>query len=432
MNKIKERTKLKEFRELVKEYKERDKRIGINAEMRELTQKIATFVHDYAKDLVPEILYERFLKNLSKKKNKKNKEITFLSKPKDIKQHITDPVFPVKLKNKISSEIDAVIIDIPQFDPQNFVQTESYSYYIEIITDPYTYSKYKSYFYFDSFDNSVIEGYLNNIYRDTLIPFLKTKYNQTELFNAVNSGKFAVCSPDDFLPENCIKSIARKNISNLVNKIIDLISAGTKFIDQSEIVDIYELRLILDMTSVTLPEEQRKEETKQFKESIEVLSPEDQIVEQIKEKFRILLKNSVKASNEYIGFFTKEDYIKWLLPKYREVGYDKLEEIFNKVVNPKPPTGVIKFVVPAKSGETYYYFISIEEVPAVFSYMVGESKTKKFEDYSNIKKTHFFMFIKKIFKDFRASNFDDSRIAKYFGTDLRKIQEMRRYIEKMD
>ncbi len=432
MNKIKERNKLKEFRELVREYKEWDKKIGINAEMRELTQKIADFVHNNANKLVPEILYDRFKKNLNKKKDKKNREITFLSKPKDIKYHIIDPVFPIKLKNKIGSEIDAVILDIPQFDPQNFVQTETYSYFIEIVTDPYTYSKYKSYFYFDSFDEEVIEGYLNNIYRDTLIPFLKTKYDKNDVFNAVNTGRFALCSPDDFLPENCIKNIARKNISNLVNKIIDLISAGTKFIDQEEITDIYEINLILDMTKVSLPEKQRKEESKQFKESIEVISPEDQITEQIKEKFRILLKGSVKAANEYIGFFTKEDYIKWLLPKYREIGYDRLEEIFNKVVNPKPPTGVIKFVVPAASGETYYYFISIEEVPAVFSYMVGESKTKKFEDYSNIKKTHFFMFIQKMFKDFRASNFNDERIARYFGTDLRKIQEMRKYIEKMD
>jgi hypothetical protein len=163
------------------------------------------------------------------------------------------------------------------------------------------------------------------------------------------------------------------------------------------------------------------------------LSADDHITEQIKERFIILLKGSVKASDQYIGFFRKEDYINWLLPKFKQVGYEKLEEIFNKVVNPRPPTGVIKFVVPSKStNEKFYYFISMEEIPLVYNYMRGLRKDdRKLEDYLNIKKNHFFMFLKKIFKDFNAAHYTEERIAQILSTDISVVKEMIKYVKKI-
>lgn len=427
---IKEKHRLTEYRDFIKKYKDYDQKIGNNKEIRELVSKILKFVHNHIKEMISEVLYERYQKNLNKKKKSRKKEISFLSTSEDIKKDIIEPIFAVKLKNRIIEEIDSVLADIKLFDPKEFVQNEMNTYCIEIITDPYTYSRYQAYFYFDQFDEEIIDGYLNTIYREVLVPFLKEKYDISDIFKVVNTEKFAICSPNDFEPEHCINPIARKNILNLVSKLIELITNGAKLLEQDEITKVYEIKLIMDMVSISIPKGLSEQES-ELENAIDNASPDDQITDQIKEHFRVLLKGSVKASNEYIGFFRKEDYISWLLPKYREVGYDRLEKIFNSVVNPKPPTGVIKFVVPIPStGERYYYFISMEEITVVFRYMEKEKQDKTIEDYTNIKRHHFFMFLKQMFKELEFANYTEERIAKYFAADVRTIRDMKKYLEK--
>lgn len=428
---ISERKLLKEYKELVKKYKEYDKQIGHHVEIRELANAISKFIHEHINDLIPEVLYDRYERNLFKHTNKKKKKITFLCSTHDIKHEIIEVIFVIKLKQKIELEIENAVEEIIKFDSRSFNNTPNNSYYIDIITDPYTYSKYKAFFYFNSKDEKIIDGYLNGIFREELAPFLREKYNIHDIFKAVNTEKFATCSPSDFDIDNCTKPIARKNIEKFVDKLLDLIKGGIKLIEQNEITYVYETKIIQEMTKITLPIEQKKKETEKFQNfTNDDVSSEDKIVEQIKEKFRILLKGSVKTSNEYIGFFRKEDYIEWLLPKYKEIGYKKLEQIFYSVVNPRPPASVVKFAVPiVGTGEKYYYFISMEAIPIVYDYMVSKKKSTKSEEYININKHHFFMFLKKIFKELKMANYDDMKIAKSLDTDVKRVIEMKKYIE---
>ncbi len=433
MDSIKDKEQFKKYKELVKKYKEADNRIGNQAELKELSGLISAFAVDNIEELLPEVLYSRFERNIKKKTDRKKKRISFLSDHQDLKKELTDPVFSIKLKNKVNDVLESSLMNIETFIVEEFKQNVNNSYNIDIVTDPYSYSKYKAYFYFDSYDKSIIDGYVNVIYKEELIPFLREKYEESDIFKAVNTDRFAICSPEDFNPDTCTNSIARKNIQNFVNKLLDFIRTGMKILERKEIMLVYETKIILDMTKITLPSDLQEEERQLNMNSGTTLSADDHITEQIKERFTILLRGSVKASDQYIGFFRKEDYINWLLPKFKQVGYEKLEEIFNKVVNPRPPTGVIKFVVPSKTtNEKFYYFISMEEIPLVYNYMRSLKKDeKKLEDYLNIKKNHFFMFLQKIFKDFNTAHYTEDRIARILSTDVNVVKDMIKYVKKI-
>ena len=82
-----------------------------------------------------------------------------------------------------------------------------------------------------------------------------------------------------------------------------------------------------------------------------------------------------------------------------------------------------------EKGGRYYYFITLEHIPKVYSRM--NLKILTMDKVLNIKDRHFLLFLKKMFGDFDKMHYSNAKIAQLLNTDLKIVDSMRETVRRI-
>jgi len=417
--KISDLTTLSKYNNLVLMYRELDKSISASDQTKEISLEISNFLDKNGSKLIAEALFERLFNHYKNKKGKKNKPILFLSSEEDIAQHLIDPSFLNRLIEKVKKTVEKEVLDAPILE-EHSVSPSNTTYKSEIISDPYSYAKLDCYYYYDRKNIESLKWY-RQIYAHNLIPKLKEVYDKPNIYKLINVDRFMVCSPSDFEDKKCTSEIGIKNIGKLITKLNEIVQSGQKLLDDDEIMLVNAVRIAQKIMSLGGVEPSILSGLEGMNALGATISSERKKDDDIKNLYERLLKKSLE-NKSYVGFFVKDDFIKTAQNRYPELELRRLELLFDQVVTPYPPRGIMKFEVNS-DGKNIMYLVAVESIPQIFDQL----NIKDLKISSNISPTkqHFILFMRKLFNEYTVAKMDDTKIAKVLKSTPDKIQYMR-------
>ena len=423
--KISELLTLKKYNNLILQYRELDKSISAGDQTKEISKDIGNFLEKNSQQLIDEVLFERLYKNYKNEKGKKGKQVFFLSDEEDIASSLSDTSFLTRLKDKVKKSIEKVLAEVPILDQTTIGTSKTFK--IEIISDAYNYNRINNFYYYDRKDIESLKWY-RHIYTYYLIPRLREIYERPTVNKQVNIDRFMICSPSDFEEKKCVSEIGLKNIGKLVVKLVEIVQTGQKLLVDDEIVLVSTIRVIQKIMSFGGVEPSILAGLDSSSTIGSAVNSERKKDEDIKNLYYKLMTKSLE-NKDYIGFFLKADFIKTAKNRYPEVDLRRLEILFDQVVTPYPPNGIMKFELPLVTGEKVTYFVAVETIHHIFDQM--KIKDLRINNSIGMNKQHFIIFLKKLFSEYSNSKMDDSRIAKILKCDIEKIAIMRSTIESL-
>ena len=418
---------LKKYNNLILQYRELDKSISASDHTKEISQELSTFLDKYCEDLVDEALFEKLYQHYKGQKGKKNKPIIFLSSEEDIANHLIDPSFLNRLKDKVKKSVNKAITDHPVLESHTSNQAKTFK--IEVISDPYSYTRLNYYFYYERKNIESLKWY-RNIYSAKLIPLLKIIYDKPNINKQVNVDRFLVCSESDFDEKKCLSEVGFKNIGKLVTKLNEIVQSGQKLLADEDIILVNAIKVIqkvIDLGGVEPSILTGLENNNSIVGGTHI-STERKKDEDIKNLMLRLITKSVE-NKDYIGFFLKDDFIRTARNRYPEIDQRRLELLFDQVVTPYPPRGVMKFEVPDNKNKITY-LIAVENIPQIFDQM--NIKDLKMANVISMNKQHFILFLKKLFNEYTSSKINDEKIARIMRCTSDKVKQMRSSVQTID
>ncbi len=419
-------TLYKQFTDLKEESKQKDdiKEIGLN---------IINLFDENAYEIIEGFLMNRLFEARENKVSKKGSPISFFISHDGIKKNISDVSLISKIRQILDAKIDKTLEDIKLLDEVNIDKNKIFK--TDVLLDVNFNVKKSYYYYFDIMDPNITESYLT-IYKKRLIPRLKEIYHKEDIFRQINTDTLITCNPGDFDEANCAEGTSLKNLQRLVFKFVNSVNEGRKILEDDEVVFSHKVdtvQRILTATKEYYGSDKKTEEKKTGKTKLEKGKEEfSKEYENVKKLLTRLLKGTI-GHDEFAGFFVKEDYIEFVKQRYPALHKDKISEIFETIVNPRPPLGVTRFIVPeqtSKDGKKIYYIV-LEHVPYVFNQLEGRTKNFDSSTILNTKDRHFVIFLKKMLSDFVNLKYSNSKIAQMLKCSEGVVEKMKEVISKM-
>jgi len=412
--------------EETKEYENFKKLITLNKEdedNKDTSREIISLVDSNLRDVIKGFVYTRLIKNIKNEQNKHHEPISFFVYDYDINRALADSSLVIRTKDKISEKINEIIPLIPVLTEDNF--SDHTVFRAEVLFDTYSNTQRNYIYYFNIEDKWICDSY-TNIYKQQLLQDLGHLYFNPNVNRQINTERFQLCSAENFKEENGLLETSFQNIEKLITRLIAGVKEGRKIIADENIILCYKTQIVQEIIKLSqsfLKSEKKHSYSKPEEKNI-IQESEDAARKTIIQ----ILKGSVKQE-EYAGFFTKDDYIKWVIKKHPTIPKERIESIFQSVTWPRPPAGVTRFIVPAtKDHEELIYFISLEHVPSIYNEL--EFRHSKFKVLSQITEKHFIFFIKKLFKDFTTMGYNDNKIASILNCSPSLVESMKKFIIK--
>ncbi len=383
---------------------------------KDILKDIQHLVEDDFASLVEGFVYNRLEKNISKEENRSHEPFSFLVYEYDITKGLSDSSLIKRITDKIQEKMAELIANLPHLTEDSIQNNVLFKE--EVLFETYSNAKRFYLFYFDYTNQRIIDN-LIEIYKTELLPKLGQLYFRPNINRQINTERFSICSQSNFDEDHALDEISLENIKKLTDKLIISIKEGKKLIVDDEIILSHKVNLILNIIHhAKIFIDTKSSAVPQVDMGSEIQKNEDLV-----KKMAIqILRGSVKQ-DEYVGFFTKQDYIDWIAKKFPEIPFDRIVSIFENVTWPKPPSGVTRFIVqPTKEHGELTYFISLEHVPRV--YLKFNFNRKKFDVVSHITERHFLLFLHKLFIDFNAVKYSAGKIAKMFNCTESMVIEM--------
>ena len=410
------------------EFKDLLRKLKTSEDHRAVSNEILNFFAPNYKDVITGYLLARFESNVSGKISKKTqKVISFFTSEEKILETLVDKLLLTTVRQAMKKR---VIDLLKKCKPLN--ESTMYTNLIfkrEVVIDHLA-GIIKNYYYFlDARNPDIISGYLK-IYKEYLINELKAIYNKKNIYNIVNARHLVVAKESDFDPSQTPTSLQYNNLRRLTLLLLRTAEEHRRFFSDDDIVIINKVdtvQHILDLHYQTKVSEE--EHIEQKRAEYEGIDPETR--RRIADLMIKLLKGSVQHE-DYIGFFQKDDYIKWVKQRYREIPHHILSKIFDEVTNPKPPVGVTRFKITdfqSPDGKREY-FIALDHVPMVYK-KLNLHGTYDISRILNIKDRHFLIFLKKLIREFQLLKYTPEHIANILHTDVKTVNEMISTVEKM-
>lgn len=408
----------KRYQEFILKFKDFDRSISSSNDVRELVQEIQNYLDVHLHPLLEDVLFRQTIRNFKGEMERKDVPVLFLSSPEDLAAQLTDKSFLSKLTQSIRQKISSFLSSVEKMSDQSLELSHLFSH--EFTADPYSYNRVISYYYFDRTDKDCVKMY-RQIYAGQLVPKLQEFYNRNQIKKLINVDRFTIVSDSDFDKENCLTDVGIKNLTNLVDKLNDIVASGQKLLIDNDIVIVNAAKVVLDlfaMGGLKIANQEKSSTTDPVKR-------EQQKDEDIKRMFVKLLK-SASYSKDYIGFFLKEDFLQMGRNKYPEVNHRRLEILLDQVTTPHPPAGILLFNAPTDEG-VKTYFIALEMIPQIFEQMnIRDSRTSI---SVNMDVQHFILFLKKFFQQYQNS--DVMRVAKLLNTTPDYVQHMKQIVSRL-
>ena len=376
----------------------------------------------------PEILEHFLIKNLEKniileqEKDKLDKEFSFLLSDHEITRHLSQFSSLNNLENQIIYRLSILSKNIYSIDE---IESSKLRIFKEKILLPGFYGEIKNYYYYYNNNNVNLYKAYRIIYSKQLLPKLEKIYFSSNIQQRIMNRNFQVCSRNDFKSENAFQTISFHNIGEfLKNYFFDDSKNIKKILTDQNVILLYKINIL--RKGLTLYEKKNQDFNHQELRDIKVNVLEKE--EKIRKSIYNLLKGSLKQTS-YFGFFTKEDYINWIHNKYSELPRERIESIFDSVVNPNPPIGVTKFHIPSKDNkDEITYFISIKNVSKIF--MDLQNKIDNLDIISNDNIWYFILFLKRLLKEFKLKGLSNKKAAKKLECSEEMLITMKEFVDK--
>ncbi len=408
-----------QYKDLLSSYKKDD-------HSKEIQKELLTFIDNNLLGLIRGLVYTRLERNVKGESSRHWGPYSFMIAKEDIIKALSDPALITRIKDKLIEKINELIVNIPSLEKDNYEETNIFS--TDVLLEAYSKTFRRYLFYFDYADRDVYDGYLS-IYKRTLLPDLSQLYLKPSVNRQINIERFQLCAPENFHEENALRDPDFGNVRKVVDRFLTSVKEGRKIISDDEIILCYKAETVQRIINYSLDFKKPK---------IDVGTPTtttgksavQEAEEEVRKSAVQILKGSVKQT-EYVGFFTKDDYLFWISKKHPKVPKERIEAIFDSITTPKPPAGVTRFTIPAtREHPKIIYFIALEQVPLVYQRL--DKNKKGFTAASQISQRHFVLFLKKLLNDFTKVGYSNEKIASLLACSPSLVDTMRKNIVKFE
>ncbi len=404
------------FRELIQENIRDDKNI-------ELQKGLNYYINNNLEEISSGFVLSRLEKNIARKVNKHREIISFFVSTDELIKAISAPSLTTAVREKINSNLKKMIANLSILNEETYLNNKLFK--VDIPLGIFSTTINNFFFYFDYYDNALLDGYMD-IYKSLLLPEIGKFYHKPSINRQINTKNFQICSPENFLKENVLRKPDIYNVKKLIESFLASVKDRRKILNYEDIIFINKVKVV--QTAVFL---QNKDEKPVIEEAVPNISSME-VIRESEEKVRKLIFNVLKGSikqKEYAGFFIKEDYIEWIAKKHSDVPIERVETIFDNITTPKPPIGVTRFIIPqTQEHKQLVYFIALDHVPIVFDKLRARKK-KPFDLSSHISERHYFLFLKKLINDFSKVGYTSSKIASILNCNSNVIDSMKEFIK---
>lgn len=385
-----------EYKKLVDHYKQDD------SNSPELVKEIQNYLNKNIVEVLAGYLYHRLERNIKGEMNRYGQLITFFVNKDDVIKNFSESSFLARTKEHIKETINECVKAIPSITSESVRKTKLFR--SEILLDSYSQAKLDYLFYADPSDLGIVAGY-KEIYKKYLLPDLSILYYKSNINRQINPDRFQIASEDNFREENALQEISLSNIGKLAKRLVDSVKEGRKLLSDDEIILSHQVLAVQDLIWLSISATRQSDNIITATKSSGIHESE----EAVRRSVITILKGSMKQE-DFIAFYTEDDYISFIYKKHPEIPKDRIQAIFRAATHPKPPAGVTRFIVPqTPQHKEIRYFITLEHIPVIFLKLGLEHKKLDFK--ANMQERHFVLFLNRLFKDFSTMKYTKEKVA---------------------